>query len=229
MNSCVWSLKASSLPQWSSKEEAAAPPEVSEWWYLSFVPAAFFLPLLLWIRAVIIEHKLCKHHSSLDNSSVMSSTLAALDGERLISNSASLKNKHNFHVLPQSHPPDFKRTGSNSQNVVGCAFTCRRCALKSYCKGKNTSLAHLHGSSGSHLFPLQNVPAGQSHGRCGTRDGFMFHFGRFISVLTLWVSGCGWQDEEFLLLNNRCSLRLYPEEHANEEWLHKTMLISSSS
>lgn len=40
---------------------------------------------------------------------------------------------------------------------------------------RKKSLAHLHWSWSSHPFPLQNVPAGQSYRRCGTRDGFIFH------------------------------------------------------
>lgn len=62
---------------------------------------------------------------------------------------------------------------------TGLSLQARSRALKTVSVGQGGKegrnfLARLRGSWRSHLFPLQNVPAGQSYRRRGTRDGFIF-------------------------------------------------------
>ncbi len=89
-------------------------------------------------------------------------TLRTIDSKRESANSTPILNKCDVRLLL-------------ALNTLVCLCRLQWRLEDSLLDKRKESLAHLHGSWRSHLFPLQNVPAGQSYRRCGTRDGFIFH------------------------------------------------------
>lgn len=136
--------------------------------------------------SLVISHSLCKLCTSLGNLLLLVPEIQPWTTNEQLT---MLKNQTQFLFFLVLHIVDLKRETAASILItktfdiwlflaVNSLFRlCRLylCLKDLLLEGKKESLAHLHRSWRSHLFPLQDIPAGQSCRQCGTRDGFIFH------------------------------------------------------
>lgn len=79
------------------------------------------------------------------------------------------KKRNNSISIPKTYDILLSLDQITSLSLLAVAVPWRPC----WTGGRNLSQG-LKEAEGSHLFPVQNVPSGQSYRRCGTGDGFVF-------------------------------------------------------